>query len=72
MRIAIEARYVHVADDGAREHAAGGCVQGNVFGVEEMELCVEPRQRRFHGVAPREALHSNVVCGVRLGICHDA
>ena len=37
-----------------------------------MQLRVEPRQRRLHGVALREAVHADVGCGVRLGICHDA
>ena len=60
-RGAIEAGHVDVADDGRGEHAARGGAQRDVFGVERMQLRVEPRQRRLHRVAPREALHADVV-----------
>ena len=60
-RGAIEAWYIDGADDGRGEHATGGFAQRHVFSVELMQLRVEPRQRRLHRVAPREALHAHVV-----------
>ena len=60
-RRAVEAGDVHVADDGRGEHTAGGRAQRNAFGVERMQLRVEPRQRFRHRMAAREAVHPDVV-----------